>query len=76
MIAPCHVWKEQRNSKIRVFLWKNWLILSVVLNGDPNEKEKSTQEKSDHAEQWKSTERPDLTVLSEVEELSVIPSTL
>lgn len=48
----------------------------MVLNGDPNEKEKSTQEKSDHAEQWKSTERPDLTVLSEVEELSVIPSTL
>lgn len=30
---------------MRVFLGKNQIVLSVAVNGDPDEKEKSTQEK-------------------------------
>jgi len=37
-------WKEQRNRKIRVFLWKNQIVLNVDVSGDPDEKENSTQE--------------------------------
>lgn len=38
-------WEEQRNRKMRVFLGKNQIVLSVAVNGDPDGKENSTQEK-------------------------------